>query len=258
MWESNLKRIEPAVAARAAPAADLDQARSQLASARARVDSAKAQIRQAEARIEQAQVAAAKKVIRAPFKSRAGIRSIHEGQYLAQGTRIVDLQGVTDRIYLDFAIPQEYVQRVKPGDVVVARSAMLGSESARIEVVGIDAVVNPETRNVRIRAEVENPGERLKPGMFVDVSVASGPSERVLTIPSTAVRRAAYGDHVFVVVNDEKGIPRAKQIFVTLGASLGDSVIVMKGLAEGDVIATDGSFKLFEGVQIAAPESAAK
>jgi len=135
---------------------------------------------------------------------------------------------------------------------------MLGSESARIEVVGIDAVVNPETRNVRIRAEVENPGERLKPGMFVDVSVASGPSERVLTIPSTAVRRAAYGDHVFVVVNDEKGIPRAKQIFVTLGASLGDSVIVMKGLAEGDVIATDGSFKLFEGVQIAAPESAAK
>jgi membrane fusion protein (multidrug efflux system) len=254
MWESNLRRIEPAVAARAAPAADLDQARSQLTSARARVDSAKAQIRQAESRIEQAQVAAAKKVIRAPFKARVGIRSIHEGQYLAQGTRIVDLQGVTDRIYLDFAIPQEYVSRVKPGDVVVARSAMLGSDAARIEVVGIDAVVNPDTRNVRIRAEVDNPGERLKPGMFVDISVASGPTERVLTIPSTAVRRAAYGDHVFVITQEN----RAKQVFVSLGASFGDSVIVLKGLSEGDIVATDGSFKLFEGVRIAAPESAAK
>jgi membrane fusion protein (multidrug efflux system) len=258
MWESNLRRIEPAVAARAAPAADLDQARSQLTSARARVDSAKALIRQAESRIEQAEVAASKKVIRAPFKARAGIRAIHEGQYLAQGTRIVDLQGVTDRIFLDFAIPQEYAQSVKPGDVVVARSAMLGSEAARIEVVGIDAVVNPDTRNVRIRAVVDNPDDRLKPGMFVDISVASGPTERVLTIPSTAVRRAAYGDHVFVIAPDDKGVLRAGQRFVTLGASLGDSVIVLKGISEADTVATDGSFKLFEGVRIAAPEAAAK
>lgn len=258
MWESNLRRIEPAVAARAAPAADLDHARSQLSSARARVDSSKAQIEQAHARIEQAKVAAAKKVIRSPFQARAGIRSIHEGQYLSQGTRIVDLQGVTDRIYLDFAIPQDYVQRVKPGDVVVARSAMLGTDAARIEVVGIDAVVNPETRNVRIRAEVDNPAERLKPGMFVDISVASGPTMRVLTIPTPAVRRAAYGDHVFVIQKDEAGVPRAKQAFVTLGQSLGDSVIVIKGLQEGEMIASDGSFKLFEGVRIATPEAAAR
>ncbi|MFZ4575574.1 MAG: efflux RND transporter periplasmic adaptor subunit [Phycisphaerales bacterium] len=256
LWESNLRRLEPAVASKAAPATDLDNARAQLAGARARLQRSEAEVAKARASVAQVEVKLAKKNIKAPFRARAGVRSIHPGQFVALGTQIVGLQGITDRIYLDFAIPQEYAQRVKAGDFVTANSSVLGDEPVRIEVAGVDAVVNPDTRNVRVRAIVPNLGDTLRPGMFVDISVpVESPIDRVV-VPATAVRRAPYGDHVFLVVADPAGGERVKQSFVKLGPALGADVIVTEGLKVGERIAAAGSFKLRDGAKIMPPPAA--
>lgn len=246
--ESNLRRMKQAQEAKAAPQMDVDQAEANLASSTANLQRMAAEIDQARARAEQIRSVIAKKTLRAPFKARASIRTVQPGQYLKEGSEIVALQSIDDTIYLDFALPQDQLIRVKPGDSVMANSAVLGAEPVRIEVVAIDSSANSETRNVRLRSIVANPGERLRPGMFVDVQVPVGDEQSYVSIPSTAVRRAPYGDHVFIVGPGEKNPQelRVKQRFVKLGPSLGNSVIVIDGLKEGDRIAAAGSFKLRE------------
>ncbi len=236
--------------------ADLERQRSSLARAQAELD-------QAKARANQVRIVIDKKTLKAPFHALASIRTVHPGQYLAEGASIVMLNELTDDIYLDFAVPQEYASRVAPGMVVVASSKVLGSKAVRITVLSMDSMVNPATRNIRVRSTVDDPQHRLKQGMFIDVEVPVDAPENVVTIPTTAVRRAAFGDHVFVIgPGDDKMAPgalAAHQRMVTLGADIGGKVVVISGLKPGEEVASGGSFKLRDGapVQKAAPASGA-
>lgn len=247
--EVELQRLS-AVQSRAIAEVELDRARSRLDAARAarirwvaEADQARARVVQMEARIE-------KLTIRAPFRARAGMRTVHEGQYLAEGMDIVGLQELTDRIYLDFAVPQEYAERARVGTVVMASGEMLGPEPTPIEVAAVDATVNSNTRNLRIRGVVDNSKGLLVPGMFVQVRVPiDAPSEHV-AVPSVAIRRAAYGNSVYVINTDESGAMRASQRFVKLGETMGEQVIVLEGLKVGERVAAAGSFKLRDGVKV--------
>lgn len=254
--ESTLRRLTQALATKAAAEADVERAQADLDVARAQKQRATADVEQAKARAIQIEAQIAKKTMHAPFRAKAGLRNVHVGQYIGEGEQIVGLLGITKEIYLDFGLPQDQAQRVKVGDVFMVRSSVLGDEPERVEVVAIDAAANPSTRNVRLRAVVENKGQKLSPGMFVDVRVPIGPVEQVVVVPLTAVRRASYGDHVFVVreVPDEKDSSkkslRSFQVFIKTGTTLGDKIIVLDGLKEGDQIAGNGSFKLREGALI--------
>lgn len=175
--------------------ADLERDRSELSRAQAELD-------QAKARVQQIRTMIAKKTLLSPFRARVGMLTIYPGQYLAEGTTIVSLTELTDDIYVDFAVPQEYATRVAPGTVVTAKSEMLASDAVDITVLSMDATVNPTTRNVRVRASVANPDYRLRPGMFLDVDVPVDVKREVVTIPTTAVRRSPYGDNVYVLEPD--------------------------------------------------------
>lgn len=258
--EAELGRVTEANSQNAATPIELDRRAAEVDSARADIERLKAEVDQAKSKVDQVKVRVAKHVIRAPFRGRAGIRTVHEGQFLAEGTTFVLLEEVADRIYLDFAIPQEYLTRVRLGLTVSATSPVLGPDPVGIEVVAIDATVSNDTRNVRVRGIVDNPtvnGEqRIRPGMFVQVRVPVDAPKPHVAVPATAVRRATYGDHVWVVTPDDKGVLRAKQRPVKLGPAVGDDVIVLEGLKAGEVIATNGSFKLREGVLVNNPDAA--
>ena len=95
--------------------------------------------------------------------------------------------------------------------------------------------------------------------MFVDVSVPVGATSNPIVVPATAVRRAAFGDHVFVIApaggaNAKSGAGpgelRAQQRFVTLGPMIGGDVVVVSGLKDGEEIAAAGSFKLRDGALV--------
>jgi membrane fusion protein (multidrug efflux system) len=250
--EANLRRIAEALALKASTENDIDQAQAALDGQKAMMEKSIAERDQAKARVMQIRTMIAKKTLKAPFKAVAGLRSIHPGQYLMEGTTVVGLQMVSDKIYLDFALPQDQADRVKPGDVVMASAPAISKEPLRIEVVAIDATADVNTRNVRIRSIVPNPDQRLRPGMFVDVNVAVDPYQDFTVVPTTAVRRSSFGDHVFVIRPDEKDPQklRAHQQFITLGPAVGGDTIVLSGLKSGDEIAAVGSFKLREGVMV--------
>lgn len=257
-WSSaTLERLEKAIASGATSRADLDDSRAAVDAATASLQRANAEVILAHARVDQIKALINRKTLRAPFRAVAGLRNVHTGQFLAEGAPIVMLQEATDDIYVDFALPQQHIARIKVGDAFMATSSVFGPEPRRIEVVAIDAAANATTRNVRIRSIVDNRDKRLRPGMFVDVRVPVGPAQDFVAIPNTAVRRASYGDHVFVIAPTpsaaDKSVieTRATQRFIKLGPAVGTSVIVLEGLKQGEQIASTGSFKLREGALVA-------
>jgi membrane fusion protein (multidrug efflux system) len=224
----------------AVSALDIDRAREELAAATARVASLEAVI--------------AKKTLVAPFRARVGLTDLQPGAYLDEGTRIAMLQGVDRDAFVDFALPQDMAAAIRPGVSVSLAGQQIPGGSVAAEIVAEEASVDATNRAVRFRAIARGLGEILRPGAFVDVVAVTSPPRPALLVPLTAVRRAPYGEHVFVLV-EEGGQSRARQRVVQTGPVQGTDIVIIDGLVEGELIAGAGSFKLREGllVQITDP-----
>ena len=216
----------------------------------ATLDADAAALNSAKAQVEEQQALVAKKLIRAPFGGRAGIRAVDLGQYLSPGTKIVTLQAL-DPIFADFLVPQAELARYSVGQKVSVRSDSFPGERFEGRVAALDSKVDAATRNVKVRATVRNPKQRLLPGMFATVETALGAPQRLLTLPQTAISFNPYGNTVFVLEQkkgaDGKAELVAQQKFVTTGATRGDQIAVLSGLKEGETVVTSGQIKLRSG-----------
>lgn len=245
--QTELRAMRQAGEANAAAEIELDRSNAEFKAAQAELTRAGAEADQARARVAQVEARLAKMEMKAPFRARAGLRMVHDGQYIQDGTMITQLEEITEEIYLDFAIPQEYLPRVRTGMTVKATGELLGPAPVDIKVVAVDSSVSNETRNIRVRGVVDNKDQRLRPGMFIQVRVPVDEAKPFVMIPSTAVRRSSFSDQVFVVTEEKPNELRAKQRFVKLGPAVGEDVIVLEGVKAGEKIASSGSFKLRDG-----------
>jgi membrane fusion protein, multidrug efflux system len=223
--------------------------------ARSEVDAAEAEFKRAEAQVDSIRTTIEKKLIRAPFDGRLGIRQVDVGQFINPGDPIVSLQAI-DSVYLDFSLPQQALPRLATGMEVRVTSDGFEDGDFVGALTAIEPEVNSATRNVRLRATFANPHGRLLPGMFAQVAVVLPVGEQVLTIPATSVLYAPYGDSVFVVeeIAGENGAPSklaVQQRFVRLGRSRGDFVSVLSGIQAGETVVTTGVFKLRNGSVVA-------
>jgi len=199
---------------------------------------------QAQAQVDTIRAAIAKKTVRAPFSGQLGLRQVNIGQILREGDQIVTLQNL-DPIYVDFSLPQQDLLKVKPGLNVAISGDALGSETMTGRISAITPLVDQETRNVKMQARIANRSGKLRPGMFVNVSVGLPSRQKVLVVPATAVLYAPYSDSLFVVEKskDGKGLTLRQQ-FVKLGEKRGDFVAVTSGAKEGETVVSTGVFKL--------------
>jgi membrane fusion protein, multidrug efflux system len=220
--------------------------------AQVELDNAVAQKNSTVANVGEIKATIARKTIHAPFSGILGIRQVNLGQYLAAGQAIVPLQSLNP-IYANFDVPQEVAPKVPVGrGIRVTSNDVAGAFSGR--VTATDSVVNESTRNIRIQATLENPGNRLRPGMFVQVEVPTGAPRTVISLPTTAINYAPYGDSVYLVseMKDPKGntYKGVRQQFVKIEGSRGDQVAVISGLKAGDVVVSSGVFKLRNGAAV--------
>ena len=211
-------------------------------------DTAVASYEQAIAQAENIRATIGKKTIRAPFGGRLGIRQVNLGQILSEGAPIVTLQSL-DPIYVNFSVPQQQLPLLRDG--LPVRVTCDAFPALRIDgrITTVNPLVDDETRNVRVQATAINPGEALRPGMFINAAVGLPVRLKVLSIPVTAVLYAPYGDSVFVVVDGAKGTAGKilRQQFLRLGEKRGDFIAVTEGLKDGDSVVSTGVFKLQNG-----------
>jgi membrane fusion protein (multidrug efflux system) len=218
---------------------------------RSEFDNAEAQQKSTEAKVGEIKATIDRKTIRAPFSGILGIRQINLGQYLAAGQAIVSLQSLNP-IYVNFGVPQQESPHVRIGSRLELSSDDLPGLQFAGRVTAVDSVVNEATRNIQVQATLPNPGDRLRPGMFVKVDLSLGSSQDVIALPASAINYAPYGDSVFVVTNekDAKGNRKVRQQFVKLSGSRGDQVGVISGVNPGDEVVSSGVFKLRNGAAV--------
>ena len=235
------------------------------ATTKAQLDADEAQLKTVSADAQALEAQIQKKTIRAPFAGKLGIRSVNLGQYLNPGTAITVLESL-EAVYIDFTMPQQEVARVPVGTPV--RIVLPGTEPPQTlagQIAAIDPNADPVTRAVKLRATVkddERNGDKLRPGMFVNVSVVLPERAKVVFVPATAIMRAPYGNSIYIVEdrkNDQGGTVTgpdgkpakiARQQFVRVGMSRGDFVAIDEGVTAGQDIVMLGAFKLRNGAPV--------
>lgn len=212
-------------------------------------DEAKANYDAANARVSEAEALLSKKTIRAPFDGTVGIRLVDQGQYIATGTPIVEIN-MLDPVYVDYTLSERNLADVAVGYSVMATVAGAPGAGFKGKVSAINTSVNPETRTVRIRATLANKDKRLRPGMFASVQTLQPQDNTAVTVPRTAISYNTYGDFAFVVENNDNGQQVATRRSVRSGNTRDGKVAILEGLKEGDTIVSKGLLRLRSGQSV--------
>jgi Cu(I)/Ag(I) efflux system membrane fusion protein/cobalt-zinc-cadmium efflux system membrane fusion protein len=170
--------------------------------------------------------------------------------YVEPSTRLYAVADLS-RVWVNAQVFQNDVGRIRPGDAASITVDAYPRQSLHARVEQILPQVDMATRTVQVRLAVQNPGTRLKPGMFVNVNLKSAAGEQ-LTIPASAVFQT--GTRQLVFLDDGNGTFTPKD--VVLGTASGSDVVVLGGLAPHQRIVTSANFLLDSESQLQAAASA--
>jgi cobalt-zinc-cadmium efflux system membrane fusion protein len=168
-------------------------------------------------------------------------RTANVGQNVAPGEELVVVSDLSS-VWVVADVFERDLARVHAGAAVSAGSQDTPGRTWHARVSYVDPQVAADTRTVRVRAEVANADGRLRPGQYVDVAIEDPTAASTVTVPKGAVQ--TIGDRHFVYVPDATGPDRFLEREVHVGASSGETIDIVSGLAAGERVVTSGSFFL--------------
>lgn len=179
-------------------------------------------------------------VIRAPIAGTVVQKSIGPGQTLSAGTSPCFTIADTSKMWVMAQVFGGDLAQVRAGDTATVDTGD-GASPLTGTVTNVGAVVDPDTRSVTARVQVANPDGLLKQGMYVQVHIQSRRQYRGLLIPVSAVLRNDENLPYVYVVARGGGYARRS---LTLGARVGNRLVISQGLQTGDKVVADGSIFL--------------
>lgn len=207
-------------------------------------DQARTNLETANARLEGVLVDMDDRLVRAPFSGFLGFRNVSEGTLLTPGMVITTLDDVSV-IKLDFTIPEVYLAQVGVGQEITARSIVYKDQQFKGVINVVGSRIDPVTRGVSIRAQIDNPDLRLRPGMLMTVALALN-EERVLVVPERSVI-ASLGQQFVYTVGAEN---RVSRVSVGLGRRRDGLVEITDGLQVGDQVISEGVIRVRPGLTV--------
>lgn len=191
----------------------------------------------AQASLEAARARQGDRTIRAPFAGVLGLSTVTAGTLVNPGGIIATLDDI-DVVRVDFPIPERYLSVLRPGAAITANIDAYGDETFTGRIALIDTRVNEQTRSVTARAEIPNPGGRIRPGMAVRVAVQQGQRTSV-AVPEAAVQYEGDAAFVYRIARGEKG-STAQRVEIEAGAVEGGFVEILSGLNTSDRVVASG------------------
>ncbi|HCY14507.1 MAG TPA: efflux transporter periplasmic adaptor subunit [Curvibacter sp.] len=208
------------------------------------VDESAANLDVAQAKLALAQATAARLKIVAPFDGIAGIRAVNVGDYLKDGTDMVNVEDI-DVVYVDYRLPERFQTQVKKGQKAMVDIDALPGRTFDALIQAIDPLIDANGRSIAVRATVDNRQQLLRPGMFARVTTVFGERERALVIPEEAIVPQGGRQFVIKVVNGpEKDSLVSRRVEVKVGIRRPGRVEILDGLGEGDTVVTAGQQRL--------------
>jgi membrane fusion protein, multidrug efflux system len=218
---------------------------SQLDAASTRVFSAEAVLAAAEAKLGMAQLALRNASVTAPFDGMVARRFVSTGDHVTEGEPLFDLVAL-DPIEVEFHLSERDSARVAVGRPVDVRVTPYPEEVFHATVHVVSPRIDPATRTLRVKARVENPERKLRPGLFARADLGVAVRESVPMIPEQAVLQRSDGSVVFVVRDGN----RAERRPVRLGMFRDGLAEVVEGVAVGEQVIVRGSSRLVDGAVV--------
>ncbi len=210
-------------------------------------DISTAELKIFEAQRDTQAVMISKTEIRAPFAGRVGVRQVSEGAFVSPTTPLITLQDVS-RIKVDFPLPERYAGEVKTGQKFTFTVAGNG-QVFEGEVTVLEPAIDVATRSLLVRGLCSAP-KGLLPGGFAEVTLTLDGLANGFMVPSQAIVPSARGQGIYVI---ESG--KAKLQTVEIGIRTDDRVQVLRGLNEGDLVATTNLLRIRPGLEITAAKN---
>lgn len=204
------------------------------------LDEQQAKVKALSAQLDVANTRISELELRAPFSGKLGIRNVSIGAYVGPNDVITTLDDL-QQVKVDFDVSENHLPSVADGQQVSAVSVAYPGEVFVGKINTVDSRVNPITRSIRIRAIIDNPDLKLRPGMLLQINL----QKRVLSalvLPEKAIIPNEDQQFVFVIENG-----KAIQKEVKLGIRRPGKVQVVSGLTSGDIVVTEGALRLRNG-----------
>ncbi len=180
--------------------------------------------------------------VTAPVSGTITKRDVNQGEVVEANKELMRVTNLSS-VWVIAQVFEKDIARLREGSGASVTTDSYPGRLFRGHVTYIDPNINQETRTARVRVELDNPGQVLKIGMYVNVAFGSmGVAERPMPmIPSSAVQNMNDKQVVFVATDKpEVFIVRS----VRLGKENNGQFTVLEGLNVGDRIVTEGSFLL--------------
>ena len=256
--QRELRRSANLVEVGAVPVRRLEEARTAVSVAEQDVSSADSQVRSLESQIRQTR--AGESIFQSPrvnapsrnFPLTSPVTGIvndikaTSGQIVETGAELMSIVNLSS-VLIEAQVFERDLPLVRESTRASFKSAALGDEVYTVgtrdgdgRLVSVGQIVNEQTRTVPVIYEMKNPLNRLKDGMFVEITIDTSGERRVLAVPKSAVVNDQGQTYVFVFDGGERFEKRA----VALGAEGSDYFEVTSGLKEGDRVVIEGIYQL--------------
>lgn len=215
----------------------------QKLAAETQLDVERNRMQTAEARYEGIVARLDDRLIRAPFSGKLGFRNVSPGTLLTPNIPLTTLDDISS-IKLEFSIPESFLATVAVGQEVQAKSVAYPGKQFTGELVTIGSRVDPNTRTITLRAELDNPDLLLRPGMLLNVLLIQN-RQRYLAMPEAAVIPVQNKQFAYTVIDG-----KAERKEFQAGRRVPGFVEVLDGFEAGDLVVTEGIIKLRPGIGV--------
>lgn len=176
--------------------------------------------------------------IRSPVRGYVARKNVLKGLFLQPGTELFQIADLS-RVWLLADVYESEIARVKVGQKARLELAAWPGEAFEGRVQFIYPALNAGSRTLQARIEFRNPGLKLRPGMYGDVTLEAG-AETAVVIPREALVDTGETQYVFVARGEGRFEPRR----VRAGWSGAGKVAILDGLAAGERVVTSANFVL--------------
>lgn len=244
-FDKEKSQADAALAAVKGARTKLDRMRVEIATANAKVDQARVKTRRA-AILENY------KEITSPITGIVQERMVDPGVFVQPGMGILKI-GNYSQVRLQANVAQQDAVNIQVGSPIKARISGKSADGLSGRVTSIFPKAGEETRTVTVEAIVDNPGERLRAGQFLEMSIVTDRKPGALSVPQTAVTQFNGKPAVWVMAGEF-----AQHREIATGMTSGDRVEVMSGLKPGDRIITSGQQRLVDNARVAVVDATGK
>ncbi len=181
--------------------------------------------------------------LKAPMSGTVVERLANPGEGIEAGKPLFTIADISS-VWVIATVPEAQIGDLREGMQTTVTSAVLGDRKLTGRIAYIDPRINEDTRTARVRVEVLNADQRLKMGMFAQVSlqlVHTAPSNQIL-VPDTAVQTAGDRTVVFVQKPGDKTIYLVRDVKV--GQEIDGKRQIVAGLSTGEQVVVSGAFQL--------------